>query len=593
MSPLGRIGRRLLLWFLAVALIPLLFMGFQSYRFARAAVEREVFLHMQAVAVSKQRAIEQWFAERLADLRVIASTPEVVRLMQRRERSPRSHEQVAAVLRTYQRQSGAYVDLCLHDAHGAPVSCTAGDDLRMGKVAPEALIANALAEPLPVMSPIYLNPNYGPSLHLAGAVRDSSGATLGAVVVTLALAQTLDPIILDTTGLGRTGQAYLVDAERVMLTPSRFMNHPAPLTHKMNSEGIQRAIAGGSGASVYPGFDGQQVMGAWGWLPQQQWALIAEMDAAEAFEPLDRLKRDTLLVALITGLVIVLVVWQISRTISQPIRRLAEASAAIAQGELERKVAVDLNDEVGELATRFNQMVASLRDSQRQLVQSERLAAIGEITASIVHEIRNPLSSIKMNLQILEAKAATDQISQEQFAIARQQAERVERLLNELLDYSKPLTLERVPVRLADVINDVARSTLPQLDATGARLKVQVPDSLLTISADRDKLEQALMNLVLNAIQAAKRNGLIAVFARKTESDGRFYAAISVNDDGAGIPAERLSRVFEPFFTTRKQGTGLGLSNAKKIAEAHGGRIEIISAPGEGTEVKLLLPLWT
>jgi signal transduction histidine kinase len=590
MNPLGRIGRRLLIWLLVVALIPLLLMGFQSYRFARVAVEREVFQHMRVVATSKQRAIEQWFAERVSDLRVIAATPEIAALLTWQAQSPRAQERVGALLATYQQQSGAYIDLCLHNAQGSPVSCTRGRTAVSETQAPATLLRAALASEVPVMSPVYLDSQAGPSMHLASAVRDTSGRTVGVVVVTLALAQTLDPVILDTTGLGRTGQAYLIDTDKVMLTPSRFMNHPAPLTHRMDSEGIRQAIAGSSGAGVYGGFDGQDVMGAWAWLPQQKWGLIAEMDAAEAFAPLERLKRDTLLVALATGLLIVLVVWQISRSISRPIRNLAEASAAIAKGELERQVAVDLDDEVGELATRFNQMVVSLRESQRLLVQSERLAAIGEITASIVHEIRNPLSSIKMNLQILESKAVADPVSSEQLAIARQQAERVERLLNELLDYSKPLALSPTRVRLAEVIEDVARSTATLREAAGVRWKVQLPDLALTVTADRDKLEQALLNLVLNAIQAATPETLIAVFARDADVDGRKYAAISVNDSGPGIPAEQLPRVFEPFFTTRKHGTGLGLSNAKKIVDAHAGRIEIHSDLGGGTEVKLLLP---
>ncbi len=585
MNLFGRIGSRLLRWFLLVALIPLIFMGYQGYYFAKRAVEREVFLHMQAIAESKRRAIEQWFRERQNDLKELATNPQLVWSVRAylQTNKVERYSEVTEVLDAYQAQSPAYVFMCIYDLAGHALAQThSGTPYRLDENDRAPLFQSALRSDVPVMSSIYLQRGLGPGMHIAAAIRDSKGQPLAVLVATLALAHTLNPVILDTTGLGTTGQAYLVDTAKVMLTPSRFMHHPDPLTHTMDSEGIRAALAGKEGPSVYEGFEGQKVMGAWEYMPEQKWALIAEMDADEAFAPLAMLRRNAIIVALLTlGAILIVVAW-VSRSISLPIRRLADASLAVSQGDLDRRVAVKLHDEVGELAERFNRMVTSLRDSQRQLVQSERLAAIGELVASVVHEIRNPLSAIKMNMRILEHKCDTSPVIAEHFELANAQMERLEAMLKELLDYSKPVPLHKKSVTVSELISGALR----QLDLGGASIEKLIENPARTINVDPEKMERVLINLLLNARQAMPEGGTITIVSRDENSD----VLLSVSDTGQGISADNLKHIFEPFFTTRKHGTGLGLPNAKKIVEAHGGQIVVKSEGNTGTEVQVTLP---
>ncbi|MBU1983817.1 HAMP domain-containing protein, partial [bacterium] len=455
----------------------------------------------------------------------------------------------------------------------------------------------------PVPGPIYLNPATGPTMHLAQTIRDPRGEPLGVVVATLVLAKTLNPIILDSTGLGQTGEAYLVDAGKVMLTPSRFMDHPDPLTHTMDTEGIRRALTGSDGTGGYKGYDGRRVIGAWTYMPEHEWALIVEMKAEEALAPLARMRRDTILVAMLTFGVILMVVGLISRSISAPIRELAAASLDVSRGDLERTVTVRLRDELGELAERFNAMVGSLKDSrsalqdaydklvraQKQIVQAERLAAVGELAASVVHEIRNPLSAVKMNLRILEGKCAQDSVAAEHFRLAREQTERLETMLEDLLDFSKPVALRLAAVRVEDVVEDALR--MFRADDAMHTVTVNVSDSLPPLNADRERLGQVLLNLLLNARQASAAGEEIRVAAESVSENGASAIRISVADRGQGIAPENLSHVFEPFFTTRKRGTGLGLANARKIVEIHGGTISIESTVGKGTAVFVTLPI--
>ncbi len=593
---LGKIGRRILFWFAGVALLPVLFMGWQGYQAARSSIEREVFLHMEAVAVSKQLAIEQWFRERRSDIRVLSSNPQLIRSLAGDRLDSADLAAAQDLLLTYLEQSEAYAEICLHDARGEPVACTMNSGGFVSAATRAGLIQLALASSDPVISEIYLRSGVGPSLHMAAAVRNSARDPLGVVITTLTLAQSLDPLILDTTGLGRTGQAYLLDDHKVMLTPSRFMNHPDPLTHTMDSEGIRAALrlkekpGEQPRTGVYEGYDGEAVLGAWAYLPEQGWALIAEINADEAFAPLGDLKRNTIIVALITLGAIFIAAWLVSQSISLPIRRLAEASAAVSRGDLERRVMVDLNDELGELARRFNQMVTALRDYQQRIVKTERLAAIGELAASVVHEIRNPLSSVKMNLQILESKCAKDDVTAEQFAIARGQAEKLERLLSALLNYAKPeqLHLQQISLEtlLRNAINQVRQTRGDRLP----EIAVELADGSTPIDVDPERLEQVIENLVQNSAQAMNGNGRVTVRGKRELLSERSFVSISVTDNGPGVRADQLPHVFDPFFTTRKEGTGLGLSIAKKIVEAHGGQISIQSEPGNGTEVLILIP---
>jgi signal transduction histidine kinase len=589
----GKIGRRLLGWFLLVALIPLLFMGYQGYYFARLAVQREVFLHMEAIAQSKQQAISQWFSERTRDMRVLAANPALI------ERSSQNPSAVTAkatndagqMLTAFQDQSQSYSMVCLYDLNEQSIFCSAGEGaLHIGAKA-DSLVRKARESNGPVMGPIYLNSHIGPAMNLAQVVRDESGQVKNVIVATLALSHTLNPIILDTTGLGLSGQAYLIDRNKVMLTPSRFMNHPSPLTHTMDSEGIRTALKGGSGTGVYRGFEGQDVIGAWVSMPDQQWVLIAEMNASEAFAPLATLRKNALIVAILTMGAILIVVALISRSLSLPIRKLADASLAVSEGDLDRTVVVKLNDELGELAERFNRMVQSLKESQRQLVQSARLAAIGELVASVVHEVRNPLSAVKMNLRILETKCSTDPVIAEHFRLARGQTDRMESMLSELLDYSKPITLNLAPVAIADMISDAVRDFESEAKAHSIGISVRIAEGLTTVRADAPRLHQVLLNLLINARQATENGGKISITAEKYFEQNREMLRLSIRDTGQGIPEDNLQHIFEPFFTTRKQGTGLGLSNARKIVEAHGGALSVESKLLEGTTVHVTLPV--
>jgi signal transduction histidine kinase len=233
---------------------------------------------------------------------------------------------------------------------------------------------------------------------------------------------------------------------------------------------------------------------------------------------------------------------------------------------------------------------ASLEDlaqTQSKLVRRERLAALGELAAVVAHEVRNPLAAIYNSLSTLKHRLTLDAEATVLFQIIEEEAARLNRTVSDLLSYVKPLVPERRSDDLAELARDVVRKTVtePAIDS-----EVIVAPKLEPVSADPVLMRVALSNLVTNAVQSMPRGGKITVTLRDVSHEKRDALAIAVHDTGKGIPPAVLPRVFEPFFTTRASGAGLGLAVVRRIVEAHDGFVTAESDEKRGTVFTVLLP---
>ena len=233
----------------------------------------------------------------------------------------------------------------------------------------------------------------------------------------------------------------------------------------------------------------------------------------------------------------------------------------------------------------------TLKTTQEEVKHSEKLAAIGRLAASVAHEIRNPLSSIKGFAQFL-SHTLRDKPEEKEYAdIMVREVDRINRVVTDLLTYARPLTLERTRVNLPELVEHTVR--LVEADARSGNIRItrQLEDNLTDLWMDENQITQALLNLLLNSLQAVSENGHVIVGAHIHRPDG--FLHLWVEDDGKGIEAEHLDKILDPFFTTRDKGTGLGLAIVHKIVENHHGEIRIGSpAPGKnaGTRISLLIP---
>ena len=245
-----------------------------------------------------------------------------------------------------------------------------------------------------------------------------------------------------------------------------------------------------------------------------------------------------------------------------------------------------LTNRYREAAESLQQANRELRESGEKLRRAERLSVLGEIAAGLAHEIRNPLAGMKGALEIVGARAAAGTPEAEFSAIAAREAQRLEGLVQEFLDYARPRPPRLRPGELPQVLRRVAGLLGPEAERAGVLLEVDADSSPAGPRIDPEQIQQVLVNVVLNAIQASPRGGRVSVRCRGEE--GR--AVIVVADQGPGIAPEARARIFEPFYTTKERGSGLGLAISQRIVAAHGGEIRIEPGPGGGTRVEIDLP---
>ena len=246
------------------------------------------------------------------------------------------------------------------------------------------------------------------------------------------------------------------------------------------------------------------------------------------------------------------------------------------------------------LTNRYREMAESLRNVNLELTESheevrraDRLTALGQIAASLAHELRNPIAAITGAIEIVSSRVAPGTPEAEFAGLAYAEIRRLDALLNDFLAYARPRDPQFVATGLGDVVQHVLTLLRPIAERSAVTFSTHLEAGERRVRADREQIEQVLFNIILNAIQASPRGGTVSV--RETERDG--VCELAVSDEGPGIQPELSSRVFEPFFTTKKHGSGLGLPTANRIIEAHGGRIEMSAVSGSGTVFRIVLPL--
>jgi len=293
-------------------------------------------------------------------------------------------------------------------------------------------------------------------------------------------------------------------------------------------------------------------------------------------------------IAVLVMALIAFISYRIGKNLTNPIKVLVDSTARVATGDLDQQCEIKTHDEIGDLAAAFNQMTRDLKASRDQLLQEERLATAGKMSASFAHEIRNPLSSMRMLAQMLLQKPEmSGEKHQQSVRYILEEIERIDTIVKGLMDFARPSSLDLKQQRITPILQTVLSLMEANLAHHNIQLVLDVLPETPEIRFDSDKLKQAFMNVVLNAMEAMPQGGVLRV-STFTENDS---VCIKVKDTGIGIPAEDLEHLFEPFFTRKARGTGLGLANVKRILEEHGGHVEIHSTPGEGTTVLMELPV--
>ncbi len=287
----------------------------------------------------------------------------------------------------------------------------------------------------------------------------------------------------------------------------------------------------------------------------------------------------------------------LAKRITRPLKELVEGTVRISRGDFSHRIRLASADELGDLARSFNEMTGRLLEARermeaanRKLVQAEKLASIGRLAATIAHEIRNPLTSVKLNIQRIAESEHLDEIEQEHLGICQEGVGQIEKFIKELLEFTRvpPLARERFP------LEQILEESLKMLKDAFRQKRVTVERSfaqgLPPANVDGDKMRQVFLNLLRNAFEAVEEGGRISVALGGASGPGGGTYVIRVSDNGCGIPEKDWENIFEPFFTTKSIGFGLGLANARKIIEQHGGSVKVARKRAKGSAFVVTLP---
>jgi len=320
------------------------------------------------------------------------------------------------------------------------------------------------------------------------------------------------------------------------------------------------------------------------------WTLLVVEPRAHALAPARRLSHRLVLTMGLALLVALALATLAARRVVRPLSELTRAIRGLSRGEAKRRpVPVRSDDELGTLAASFNEMASELDRTQRDLIEAEKFAFVGELAAGVAHEIRTALGVLGSSAQMLERALPQDRGAQasELAEMIREEVGRLGGVVDDLLtlDRARPLQLETG--RLSEPLFRAVDFVGPQAQEKGIRLARHAPDPEPGVPCDPELIQQVAVNLLVNAIQAVAPGGRIEARVLDAE-DG--YAGFEVSDDGPGIPSGLRERIFQPFFTAREGGVGLGLTFVKRVVHDHRGFISLKCEPGCGTRVRIRLP---
>lgn len=569
---------KLLALFLTLAVVPLLALGVIEYARSLRALQALIAAQNARVAQRVAATIEGNAGLLRSDLMLFAENAETQRWLALRAAGgadPKVEREADRFLRdAWSRMGASYASLTYLDPQSRVVyelSSTA----ESGEQTPRGESGGGLD---PVEQPI----------------RElQSGAALGTVSLRPALAGTL-PLDLLASGFGEGGHGMVLDRQRgrILYHPNRALDGTdlAPLIQAGTWDVDRSTLDRPDGTFRYRSGDTLRIA-SFVSLKSPPWTVVVSGVVGEFEGPFTVVRRWTLLLFLAVALLATLVFNQLLRRSTRSLEELTAATAVVGRGDFAPSLPPAGSDEVGRLTASFESMVSKIRAMVSQIETSRQMAVLGQFAAHLSHEIRNPLTSIKLNLQKLEREGREGRLPESgvrPVEISLREVGRLDGVVRGVLDLARVRAREATTCSLHRLAEETLEVLAGQAEGQGVQIERAFEAGADLVEVDRSQLKGALLNLVLNALDAMPEGGTLRMGT--TLRDGR--VRLNVADTGPGIPAAARSEIFRPFFTTKSSGTGLGLPLAKRAIEDHGG--SLILSPeeaGRGTEFVIELPL--
>ncbi|MBA3007598.1 MAG: sensor histidine kinase [Proteobacteria bacterium] len=408
------------------------------------------------------------------------------------------------------------------------------------------------------------------------------------LVAEINLNRSLGPILADASDLN-SGGSYILASEKGKIlyqisvtdqkrspaeqcvsdiVPSQILTSPPREVHKIKNCGTENYFI------TVP-------------IAEFKWLLISQFETGSTLQQFEKYILYGLVTAVLTFIILVFLSQKLSKRLSAPLDELTRVARQISAGQHNERMPPFKEEYAQEVGLAFNAMMNALEKQQQIIIQSTTLSTIGKMSSSLVHEMRNPLSSIKINLQAIARKLRDDKDYSEMATISLIQVSRLDGMFEDLLQFSKPIEIHMESITFAKLMDEFLTTVKPEAEKKNVDLRVEDKLQDFLFQADKESTCRALINLVGNAIQWSEPGSVVTISGRRpTGNEG--VALIKVADSGPGLRPEQMERVFQPFFTTRPLGTGLGLANVKKIMDYQGGSVLAANNPDGGASFSLI-----
>ena len=558
----------------AAAVLPLLAYGVVSLLSLQRGTRESVVNGNQNVAVRAAEEIRRYVVTNAELLKALAADLQDTGLSQ--------HQQ-DQILKNYVLQFREFREITLFDEHGAMIASSRAGKPRVVIPKDAQLTINGVT-----MSPIRVDEDLLPTSVFAIRL-----TRLNQPAGWLAGEFSLEEMwrMVDQIRIGDHGFAMVV-AQGGELVAHGDPDKKALVAQTRNMRGHQlfaAAHARTDAAPVsqeYTDEDGRSQLGVAARIAQLGWTVIVEQPTREAYASATALARQ--LGVAITGALIVMIAvgYFFGRGFINPILALQRGTHDIAAGQLDARVDIRRDDELGDLGQAFNTMADRLVTLQEEVKRQERQAMFGRVAAGLVHDLSHPIQNIGNSTRLL-MRDDLDTESRDQFRLTiERELQTLKRFMDDLRHVVKPKPIERFAMDVNASVAEIAEAMRGEGDRNAVTLETEFGPGPLVIEGDRFALGRVFRNLITNGIQATEPGGLVTITTRRAGD----HVEISVTDTGSGIPAERLSAIFDDFVTTKRRGLGLGLAISKRIVEQLNGTIDVQSEVGRGTAFTLRFP---
>jgi signal transduction histidine kinase len=565
-----------------IGLVPLLVMAVQGYYWALRAIEDDEKAHLRSTLATRLVSAQTMFELLREDFLIVGSSKCIKGACS--AHTPEAEESSPCyILDSLREREGYYKAVATYDANWRMIA-QSGESAILPLLSPplKDYLKNA-REMVAFKNLIFHQDSV--FANIGRPFISEEGNVISYMVAILDITKAARQIVRNDTGPGKTGKVY------VLSNDGRYVAPPP------GAEGLIGERSNFPCKEQYPStpilryldWRGTPVMGVAAPFPQIDLLLVAESDESEVYSLLNHLMLSAVATGIFTLMLIFFISIRGAQSLSRPLRKLADAANNIARGNYRARVPPLKYKEVSEVGDTFNKMLDRLEITQLTLAHKSSLAAVGELSSSIVHEMRSPLSSIKMSLQALKKKVANDPPYREMADIGGRQLQRLETMLTDLLSFSKPLQIKPEVILFRVLSQDVTHATMKNLEDKNQTLEVNDRLGDKPLYVDRELLGRALTNLIMNASQFSPSEATIEFSAQIVAEKGS-WISMQIRDEGPGIQDRHRKHLFRPFFTTRPEGTGLGLANVKKIVEHHGGIVFAQDGSTGGAAFTIHLP---